>query len=65
MKSQSLCKCKVTHDVGYHWAWVDSCCIDQNNDVELQQSPNSMFTWYRDSALTGQFVTVQRKNECT
>ncbi|KAG0693419.1 hypothetical protein DFH29DRAFT_396797 [Suillus ampliporus] len=36
----------------YHWAWVDTCCIDQKNNVELQKSLNSMFAWYRDSALT-------------
>ncbi|KAG1785872.1 heterokaryon incompatibility protein-domain-containing protein [Suillus plorans] len=44
--------CKLAHDLGYRWAWVDTCCIDQSNNVELQQSVNSMFVWYRRSALT-------------
>ncbi|KAG2340652.1 WD40 repeat-like protein [Suillus weaverae] len=35
--------CKVARDAGHHWAWSDTCCIDQNNNVELQQSVNSMF----------------------
>lgn len=62
MKLQSFCK--VARDAGYHWAWIDLCCTDQNSNVELQKSLNSMFSWYRDSALTDQFVTVQRKGEC-
>ncbi|KAG0703279.1 hypothetical protein DFH29DRAFT_989450 [Suillus ampliporus] len=44
--------CEVTRDAGYHWAWSNACCIDQTNNVELQDSVNSMFVWYRDSALT-------------
>jgi hypothetical protein len=44
--------CKVVRDAGYHWAWSDTCCINKNNNVELQQSVNSMFVWYRHSALT-------------
>ncbi|KAG1770599.1 hypothetical protein EV702DRAFT_977955, partial [Suillus placidus] len=32
--------------------WSDTCCIDQNNHVELQRSVNSMFVWYHHSALT-------------
>jgi len=49
-KLQSFCK--TTRDMGYRWAWIDTCCIDQTNNVELQQSVNSMFIWYRHSALT-------------
>ncbi|KAG2345354.1 hypothetical protein BDR05DRAFT_133832 [Suillus weaverae] len=44
--------CKTARDAGCRWAWMDSCCIDQNNPVELQESVNSMFVWYRHSALT-------------
>ncbi|KAG0701427.1 hypothetical protein DFH29DRAFT_1000285 [Suillus ampliporus] len=44
--------CKMARNAGYYWAWSDTCCIDQNNNVELQESVNSMFIWYRHSALT-------------
>ncbi|KAG2365623.1 hypothetical protein BDR07DRAFT_624150 [Suillus spraguei] len=44
--------CETARDKGYHWAWVDTCCIDQTNNVEVQQSVNSMFIWYHHSALT-------------
>ncbi|KAG1758138.1 heterokaryon incompatibility protein-domain-containing protein [Suillus occidentalis] len=50
VKLQSFCK--TARDAGYRWAWIDTCCIDQNNNVELQKSLNSMFIWYRHSALT-------------
>jgi len=49
-KLQSFCK--IVREAGYRWAWIDTCCIDQNNNVEVQRSVNSMFGWYRLSALT-------------
>ncbi|KAG2348214.1 hypothetical protein BDR05DRAFT_506179 [Suillus weaverae] len=50
MKLQSFCK--ITRDAGYHWAWMDTCCIDKNNNAEVQESIDSMFIWYHHSALT-------------
>src|SRR6267154_1098734 len=49
-KLQSLCK--TAGNAGYQWTWSDTCCIDQNNNVEVQKSVNSMFVWYHNSALT-------------
>ncbi|OAX39138.1 hypothetical protein K503DRAFT_109733 [Rhizopogon vinicolor AM-OR11-026] len=49
-KLQSFCR--TARDAGYRWAWTDTCCIDQTNNVEVQQSVNSMFAWYRHAALT-------------
>jgi len=50
VKLQSFCK--TAGNAGYRWAWTDTCCIDQGNNVEVQESVNSMFVWYRHSALT-------------
>jgi hypothetical protein len=50
VKLQSFCK--IAHNAGYLWAWMDTCCIDKSSNVELQESVNSMFVWYRHSALT-------------
>ncbi|KAG1766605.1 hypothetical protein EV702DRAFT_1282874 [Suillus placidus] len=44
--------CKTARRAGYNWAWSDTCCIDKSNNVELQESVNSMFIWYHHSALT-------------
>ncbi|KAG1726890.1 uncharacterized protein EDB91DRAFT_1339583, partial [Suillus paluster] len=51
VKLKSFCDI-VRSKTNYQWAWVDSCCIDQTNNVELQTSLDSMFAWYHDSALT-------------
>ncbi|KAG1818538.1 uncharacterized protein BJ212DRAFT_1346123 [Suillus subaureus] len=44
--------CKTADVAGYRWAWMDTCCIDKTNNVELHESINSMFVWYHHSALT-------------
>jgi len=31
---------------GLRFCWVDTCCIDKTNAVELQESINRMFRWY-------------------
>jgi hypothetical protein len=49
-KVRNLCREARRHNL--HWAWVDTCCIDQTNSVEVQKSISSMFSWYRESALT-------------
>ncbi|KAG2091495.1 uncharacterized protein F5147DRAFT_439431 [Suillus discolor] len=50
VKLQSFCR--IAREAHYRWAWMDTCCIDKNNNTELQNSLNSMFIWYRHSALT-------------
>ncbi|KAG1784972.1 uncharacterized protein HD556DRAFT_1314636 [Suillus plorans] len=44
--------CKTARDAEYNWAWSDTCCIDKSNNVEVQESVNSMFEWYHHSVLT-------------
>ena len=49
-KLQSFCLESCRH--GYLWAWSDTCCIDKESSAELQEAIGSMFSWYRESALT-------------
>ena len=35
---------------GLRYIWVDTCCIDKRDAVELSEAINSMFRWYRKSA---------------
>ena len=35
---------------GIAYFWVDTCCIDKSNSVELSEAINSMFRWYQQSA---------------
>ena len=34
---------------GWQYFWVDTCCIDKSNAVELQEAINSMFRWYQNA----------------
>ncbi|KAI8634681.1 hypothetical protein F5Y19DRAFT_120940 [Xylariaceae sp. FL1651] len=36
---------------GLRYFWVDTCCIDKSNSIELQTAINSMFRWYRDAKV--------------
>jgi hypothetical protein len=33
------------------WVWIDTCCIDQSSSAELSEAINSMYQWYRKSAV--------------
>jgi tetratricopeptide (TPR) repeat protein len=35
---------------GLQYSWVDTCCIDKSNAVELSEAINSMFRWYNNAA---------------
>jgi hypothetical protein len=35
---------------GLQYFWIDTCCIDKKNAVELSAAINSMFRWYRNAA---------------
>ena len=35
---------------GIRYVWVDTCCIDKTNAVELQEAIISMFRWYKEAA---------------
>jgi Heterokaryon incompatibility protein (HET) len=34
---------------GLHYFWVDTCCIDKTNNVELQEAITSMYRWYQNA----------------
>ncbi|KAI1172158.1 kinesin light chain [Nemania sp. FL0916] len=34
---------------GLRYFWVDTCCIDKSDSIELQTAINSMFRWYRNA----------------
>ncbi|KAK6440841.1 hypothetical protein LTR95_002942 [Oleoguttula sp. CCFEE 5521] len=33
------------------WLWIDTCCIDKTNAVELSEAINSMYKWYRNAEI--------------
>jgi hypothetical protein len=36
---------------GLRYVWIDTCCIDKTNMVELGEAINSMFRWYNEAAV--------------
>jgi len=36
---------------GIGYCWVDTCCIDKSSSAELTEAINSMYAWYRNSAV--------------
>ncbi|KAK4077002.1 uncharacterized protein Triagg1_3969 [Trichoderma aggressivum f. europaeum] len=44
IKFRGCCRQAVEDGLGY--VWIDTCCIDKANLVELSEAINSMFRWY-------------------
>ncbi|KAL9632123.1 MAG: hypothetical protein Q9204_003920, partial [Flavoplaca sp. TL-2023a] len=45
-KIRAACIKARNHDPPIDWLWLDTCCIDKRDLVELSTSLNSMFQWY-------------------
>ena len=43
-----FCSNQAAQD-GHQYLWIDTCCIDKTNQVELSEAINSMFRWYREA----------------
>jgi hypothetical protein len=46
--------------------WVDTCCIDKENSVELSEAINSMFRWYHKAVKCYVYladVTTRKRND--
>jgi hypothetical protein len=59
-----FCGEQARHD-GLQYFWVDTCCIDKSNAVELQEAINSMFRWYQNAVKCYVYLsdvsTMERK----
>ena len=43
--------CKYAHLQGFQWVWVDTCCINKTDSVELSEAINSMYKWYANATV--------------
>lgn len=43
--------CAQARKDGLDFVWIDTCCIDKSSSAELSEAINSMFEWYRGSAV--------------
>ncbi|KAK6857250.1 hypothetical protein PG995_007437 [Apiospora arundinis] len=41
--------CAVANALGYELIWIDTCCINKTDPVELSEAINSMCRWYAES----------------
>ena len=48
--------CQRAKQAGYHYAWVDTVCIDKTSSAELSEAINSMYAWYRKSEVCYVFL---------
>jgi len=48
---------------GLQYFWVDTCCIDKKNAVELGAAINSMFRWYQNAACCYVYLPDVSKSE--
>jgi hypothetical protein len=48
-KKIRLCGEQARQD-GLEYFWIDTCCINKENQAELSLAIDSMFRWYRNSA---------------
>jgi hypothetical protein len=48
-KLDNACRLAAAEDYGY--VWLDTCCIDKTNNVELSEAINSMFHWYKNAGV--------------
>jgi hypothetical protein len=56
--------CELARRRHLPYAWVDTCCIDKSSSAELSEAINSMFQWYRESAVCFAFLSdLQPKPE--
>ena len=42
---------------GLEYFWVDTCCIDRKNAVELEAATNSILRWYQNAARCYVYLT--------
>ncbi|KAK3988497.1 hypothetical protein QBC44DRAFT_382245 [Cladorrhinum sp. PSN332] len=54
IKFRGSCQQAAKDGLGY--VWIDTCCIDKGNLVELSEAINSMFRWYKRSSFCYAYI---------
>lgn len=48
--------CELARAQGIDYVWVDTCCIDKSSSTELSEAINSMYDYYKNSAVCYVFL---------
>lgn len=43
--------CELAKARGLQYIWLDTCCINKTNPTEVQESINSMYSWYQEARV--------------
>jgi hypothetical protein len=43
--------CSIVAADGFHYVWIDTCCINKTSSAELSEAINSMYRWYQESGV--------------
>ena len=43
--------CQQAKEDGLDYVWIDTCCINKDSSAELTEAINSIYRWYRNSAI--------------
>jgi hypothetical protein len=49
--------CRTALELGLHYVWIDTCCIDKSSSAELSEAINSMFHWYKNALYCFAFLS--------
>lgn len=60
-KIREACTLALAH--GFHYIWIDSCCIDKSSSPELSEAIISMYSWYANSTVCFAFLHDVDGNE--
>ncbi|KAH7357142.1 hypothetical protein BKA65DRAFT_221642 [Rhexocercosporidium sp. MPI-PUGE-AT-0058] len=61
---QKILKCsEIAASFGFEYIWIDTCCIDKTNNVELTEAINSMFNYYRDAEVCYAYLADVQSEE--
>jgi hypothetical protein len=50
-----LCREQAEED-GFRYFWIDTCCIDKSNSVELTEAINSMYDWFARASVCSVYL---------
>lgn len=55
--------CRQAREDGFGYIWIDTCCIDKSDQIELSEAINSMFKWYRRAAVCYVYLSDVRSED--
>lgn len=55
--------CEQARMDGFKYVWVDTCCINKTDLVELSEAINSIFRWYKKAAVCYAYLSDVPSNQ--